>query len=425
MEPTSLYRPRVSRETRLLITAGLLAIAALWLLARVRFRDLPTAPSPIPAVLGQLSSGPKLDDLAGEIAELHTRLEASLASIVQPLPASPFETRQRIAALRYRDDLAIALLPTGSRGDVAGLLARDPASGVALVRVEGQAPAAAPVPWQPRRAQRPRYLVATDVSETGWSLRPAFIGALVAIETPLWPDALWAVPAGSDVAAGSFLFTANAELVGLVIPYGSGRAIVPGATLVAEAGRLRERPPAAAGFLGVEVQPLTSAVASVTGAARGVVVTWVDRAGPAAPHLAVGDVIEAVGGRAVAGRPDWDVHTDRVSEGQTIALRVRSRGQLRDVALVAAARPARAADRALGLRLRSRPGVGAEVVGVEPASAGHRSGLAPGDVITRIGETTAPTPAQVTRSFAALPDDRGVLIGVTRSGAHFVVALQR
>ena len=78
MEPTSGYRPRVSRETRLLLTAGLLAITVLWLLARVRFRDRPAPPSAIPAVLSQLTATPTLDDVAAEVGELSTRLAPSL-----------------------------------------------------------------------------------------------------------------------------------------------------------------------------------------------------------------------------------------------------------------------------------------------------------------------------------------------------------
>ena len=77
METSSPYRPRVSRETRLLLIAGVTAVAALWLLARIRFPERPATPNPVPSVLSQLASGPKYDDLAGEIAQLHARLQPS------------------------------------------------------------------------------------------------------------------------------------------------------------------------------------------------------------------------------------------------------------------------------------------------------------------------------------------------------------
>ena len=84
METSSPYRPRVSRETRLLLTAGVMAVAALWLLARIRFPERPVTPNPVPSVLSQLASGPKYDDLAGEIAQLHARLQPSLLALDVP-----------------------------------------------------------------------------------------------------------------------------------------------------------------------------------------------------------------------------------------------------------------------------------------------------------------------------------------------------
>ena len=420
VEPTSLYRPRVSRETRLLLIAGLLAVAALWLLARIRFRDLPSAPSPIPAVLSQLNSGPKLDDLAAEVAGIGARLEPSLVAVEGRLRLS---SRERTVALRYQDDLAIALLPAGSWTGDPAVLARDPAFGIALVRVGGQAPASAPAPWLPRRPERPRYLVATDISEAGLSLRPVYVGSLGPIDKPLWSDKLWAVPASSEVKPGSFLFTLTGEFVGLVIGHGTGVAIVPGSALLAEAGRLRalQQPPA--GRLGVEVQPLTAALASVTGATRGVVVSWVDRAGAAARHLNVGDTIEAVGGQELLGREDWDLRMARLPAGQTLTLRIRSRGQLRDVTLVAEGQPAPAGT--LGLTLRNRPQRGSEVTGVEPGAAGDRAGVMSGDVITLVGGVRTPTPAQVRRAFSSLGQGQGVLLGIIRGSSHLVIALQR
>jgi hypothetical protein len=97
METNSPYRPRVSRETRLLLTAGVMAVAALWLLARIRFPERPVTPNPVPSVLSQLASGPKYDDLAGEIAQLHARLQPSLLALdVPPLlaPCRPHPGRR-------------------------------------------------------------------------------------------------------------------------------------------------------------------------------------------------------------------------------------------------------------------------------------------------------------------------------------------
>jgi len=344
METSSPYRPRVSRETRLLITAGVMAVAALWLLARIRFPERPATPNPVPSVLGQLASGPKYDDLAGEIAKLHARLQPSLLALDVPSPVGSLQTSSRMAAIRLRDDLAVTLVPSWSsreRWSDAPIVARDAASGLAVVRVPMPVSTAPPVPWAPRQPQQPRYFVASDVSSEGVSLRPTFVGSLDPIDSPLWSEPLWAVPERSDLAAGSFLFTNNAEFAGLVITYRLGLAIVPGVTVLAEAERLLGAPPARPGAIGVEVQDLTPPVASVTAASVGVVVAWVDPDGASRERLMVGDVVEAVDGRAIATRQYWDVRVARLSVGETLSLRVRRRGEIRDVALAANAPAAR------------------------------------------------------------------------------------
>ena len=253
MEPNTSYRPRVSRETRRLLTAGVLAVAALWLLARLRFQDLPATPNPIPAVLSQLASGPKHEDLATEIGLLQPRLEPLLLALGAPSASSSLQASHRIAALRFRDDLAVTLLPTSLLVDEAGLLARDPASELAVVRVLSQVPSSPPVPWTTRRLQQPRYFIASDVSAKGVSLRPVFVGSLDPVQSPLWSEAVWTVPERSDLAPGSFLFTSDAELVGMVIGSGGERAIVPAAILLAEVERLLARPRAPAGTIGIEI----------------------------------------------------------------------------------------------------------------------------------------------------------------------------
>jgi S1-C subfamily serine protease len=69
--------------------------------------------------------------------------------------------------------------------------------------------------------------------------------------------------------------------------------------------------------------------------------------------------------------------------------------------------------------------LGAEVVRLQPGSAGARSGLAVGDVITLFADVPAPSPTQVIQAFAAMRDGERALVGVTRSGATHVMAIER
>jgi hypothetical protein len=425
---TSPYRPRVSRETRLLLTAGVLAIATLWLLARVRFPERPVTPNPVPSVLGQLARGPNYDDLAGEIAQLQTRLEPSLLALeLRPPALASSQTVQRTAAIRLRDDLAVMLVQPGSKSEQwndGTIVARDPASGLAIARVPLPGSATPPIPWAPRQPQQARYLVASDVSRAGVSLRPVFVGSLDPIASPLWSEPIWAVPGRTDLVSGSFLFTSSAELAGLVMPHGGGLAIVPGGTVLAEADRLLSVAPGPSGTLGLEVQALTPPVAAATGALAGVVVTWIEAEG-AREQLMAGDVIEAVDGLALASRQAWEVRVARLRVGETLTLRVRRRGELREVRLTAGAPVPRPDRPSLGLTLRARARIGAEAVRVDSGSAAERAGLTAGDVITQVGELSAPTPAQVLRSFASIGQGQRVLVAVTRGDAHFVTTLER
>jgi S1-C subfamily serine protease len=211
--------------------------------------------------------------------------------------------------------------------------------------------------------------------------------------------------------------------VGLAFSDSSGLFVVPGTALLAEAERLLGRPKSPAGALGVEVQALTLSVASATGSSAGVVVTWVAPAGAAKGQLRAGDVIESLDGRVLSTRQQWDVRMDRLSAGERLRLRVRRAGEVREVDLAAAAVTAPSPPGSLGLTLRGRAGIGAEVLRVARLSAADRAGLAVGDLITFVGNVQVPTPAQITRSFASLREGQHVLVGVTRADAHRVVTL--
>jgi S1-C subfamily serine protease len=301
----------------------------------------------------------------------------------------------------------------------------DAATRLAVVRVSGPAPAVTPTPWTPRRAQHPRYLLSTDLTSEGVSLRPSYVGSLAPTNAAAWRGMVWALPSGTDLVPGSFLFTTTGEFVGLAIPSNGGVAIVPGAAVLAEADRLLTSPPAPAGTIAIEVQALTEPIAAVTRSRAGVVVTSVARGGPAEGALMVGDVIEGVDGADLVTREQWNARTSRLAAGETLALRVRRRGEVRETSIEAMPLAADIVPSALGLTLRRRAGIGTEVTGVQRLSAADRAGLIVGDVITLFGALQAPTPAQVTRSFAALPSGDRVLVAVSRGDAHFVTVVGR
>ena len=96
-------RPRVSRETRLLFITVLVAIVALWVLARLRFPDQPDMPNPVPQLLTQLADRTGFEDLAVEVAGLESRLASSLVALEFAQDVAP--------ALRIHDDVVVALLP--------------------------------------------------------------------------------------------------------------------------------------------------------------------------------------------------------------------------------------------------------------------------------------------------------------------------
>jgi S1-C subfamily serine protease len=237
---------------------------------------------------------------------------------------------------------------------------------------------------------------------------------------------VWAVPARTELAPGSFLFTNSAEWAGLVIAHIGGLAIVPAGTVLPEAERLLATPPGPAGSIGIEVQDLTGPLSAATGAPAGVVVTWVDADGAGRDQLMVGDVIEAVDGQPLATRQQWDVRLARLTVGETLSLRVRRRAEVLEVAAVAT-RPAAPApaSRSLGLTLRTRTKIGVEVVRVEQGSAAERAALAAGDIITLVAGAPGPTPEQVIRSYTSLGPSERVMIAVTRGDAHFVTTLER
>jgi hypothetical protein len=403
-------QPVISRETRRLLITIVVAVTALWVLARIRFQERPAASTPVPNVLAQLRPASSYADLARSIADIRPAVVAAVS-----------RAAGGGAALRIREEAAITLQP--GNGDV--VLATDRATGLAIVRQpRGDIPGI--MPWAPRLLDYPRYLVAADVTGDHVALRPVFIGGLFPVTSPLWSGEIWLLPAATPIAPGTFVFTTEGAFAGLAVSHEGRAAMVP-ASLLSRAVEQTEQSHNP-GEIGITVQPLSSLLASATGASAGVVITGINLDSPAAGSLLATEVIEAIDGEEVHTIDHWRARAARATAGKTLTLRVRGTDGVRDVSLTPVA-PVRAAEPAddptLGLRLRSLPQIGVEVLSVQPRSRGARAGIQPGDRITVVGGHESPSPAQLTRAFASLPQGGTLLVAVTRGSERRVIAIEK
>ena len=132
----------------------------------------------------------------------------------------------RIAALRLRDDLAVTLIPSTpslEMGTTALIVARDAASGLAVVRVPTPLPAPPPVPWTPRQPQQSRYLGCQRPRHQRGCRCARYLPARSIRSTVRCGRNRCGPCRGAPISsAGSFLFTSTAELAGLVIAHRGG-----------------------------------------------------------------------------------------------------------------------------------------------------------------------------------------------------------
>jgi len=413
---------RLSRETRHLLIAAFAALLALWILARLRFPERSSIVNPIPPLLTQLSVRPGFSELEAELARLHARLSPSLIAFTGP--SHPGDTDRRDdarTALRIDGGLALALLetPTAISGDVVSV---DATNGLALLRVPDVPRSYVAVPWAAERLDVPRYFVAAIAAGGSVTLQPVVIGALQPQPHPAWTGGVWRMTSASALAPGTMLFTHEGELVGAVDRDDGRPIVIPGDVLLTDAQRLLTRDQQSHVDLGLEVQALTAPLRAATGSSGGAIVSWVRTPGPTSSHLLVGDVIEAVNGVAIESPQDWLVRVSRLRAGDNITLSVTRLGTRSSISLKAP-EPSPSAPRSLGVRLRAIPGVGAEVLVIEPRSAGAEAGLAVGDLILSVGRVQAPSPGQVAQAFAAADATRPVIVGLARGDRRLVVAL--
>jgi serine protease Do len=213
--------------------------------------------------------------------------------------------------------------------------------------------------------------------------------------------------------------------------------------------QLRDHGSVERGWLGVEMQPITPALAKAMGRSDhdGVVVDKVEPDSPAASaDLRQGDIITAVDGNAVKGSRELAMTVATVQKGTTAKLTIWRDGQEHTVDVKIGAQPsdkvASAGDEnpehPVGLSLaalsndtRSEFGLdnrakGVVVEDVAPDSQAAESGLQPGDVIVKIGNEPVTTPSEAASRIhgAERSKEAAVPLLVMRNGSTYYLALQ-
>ena len=286
----------------------------------------------------------------------------------------------------------------------AEVIGRDPATDLAVLRVQ----AGEPLPYvdfgDSDAAQVGEWVVAIgNPFGLGGSLTAGVISARGREIGGRYDDYLQTDVAINRGNSGGPLFNMDGDVIGvntaIFSPTGTSVGIsfsVPSAVAAPVIAQLIEFGETRRGWLGVNVQPVSTDMAQAMGlsSARGAVVTRIDPDGPAAgSRLRVGDVILALDGRAVADDRALPRIVAETEPDSRVRVEVFRRGEPLTVEVTVA---------------RLEEGAPA------PASAGGRSGDTPArpaagsDML--FGLTLAPLSDALRRQFRIHPDAEGLVV---------------
>jgi len=284
---------------------------------------------------------------------------------------------------------------------------------------------------------------------------------------------LWA--RGRDIQAGPFddflqvdapinrgnsggpLFDSEGRVIGIntaiYSPSGGSVGIgfaIPSELAMSIVDQLKDSGSVERGWLGVEYQPVTEAVAASLGldGTQGALVASVVEGGPAEKAgVKMGDVILSLDGRPLNDPKDLPRLVANTKAGSDVALTVLRNGKQKKINVEIgrseaeaelAAVPAVAKEPAkLGVELsaitpevRQRFGLdatsGVLVTDVLRGSAASKAGIRPGQVITMVGQTAVTSPKDVVREVEKAADEGrpSVLLMVEQGGARRFVAVE-
>jgi serine protease Do len=257
--------------------------------------------------------------------------------------------------------------------------------------------------------------------------------------------------------SGGPLFNQSGQVIGIdtaiLSPHGGGSVgigfAIPSNLATKIVAQLREHGTVERGWLGVQMQPLSPALAKAIGRPNtdGVLVDQVQPDSPAArADLQVGDVITGFAGAPVKNPRELALAVANQHEGAAAQLTIWREGQARSLALTVgtqapehtAAQAAPSDGTPVGMALapltkeaRDQLGLGDTAKGVvvaqvTPGSRAAESGVQPGDVIVKIGSEPVATPSEaIARIHAAEHDKKeAVPLLVMRDGTTYYLALE-
>lgn len=210
--------------------------------------------------------------------------------------------------------------------------------------------------------------------------------------------------------------------------------------------QLKDKGHVTRGWIGVQIQSITPAVADAIGLknAEGGIIADLEPRGPAAKGgIEIGDVVIAVNGEAVKDSPDLARKIASIAPGTSTKFGIFRNGQEKTIAVTAGRFPrtsaeARAEEQkgpseapVLGFTLapaRTVTGAGDQgvlITEISPTSRAAEIGVQTGDVILDVGRSAVNTPADVRRMVeeARTQSKRAVLLRVKRGDTISFVAI--